>query len=310
MLGATRALIAVSAAITAAADSLYTPVGSIDVGTYENSIFFWPEAGTDGLWLLENIPCSYIDHYGKWDKAFAGHSYARIRSLQTGVVVANISETIGYGFISPFIDYERGTAWLFGNQDDRCKDQKEAPVFSWSSKDLRTWTRSPCPVHQAAPRSPGPVFATAVNTFNVEVSAVPNPPEGLPPHKYIMILEPFSFAVNNDPTGDLTKGWSLLDSTPPKDPSGGPSIRFNPADQYYYIITGGHTVDLVRTKDFRSWQNSPKNPIIEPTPADCQTCAVRKQFLPGMRDHCSAWDWNSNDGDVCCLHPNVSKSYL
>ena len=50
-------------------------------------------------YLLENINCGYQDHFGQWNAAFAGHSYARIRELHTGNVVANISETIDFAFM-------------------------------------------------------------------------------------------------------------------------------------------------------------------------------------------------------------------
>ena len=50
-------------------------------------------------YLLENIGCNYLDHFGKWNTDFANHSYARIRELHSGVVVANISQTIEYAFM-------------------------------------------------------------------------------------------------------------------------------------------------------------------------------------------------------------------
>ncbi len=49
--------------------------------------------------MLENINCGYLDHFGQWNPAFAGHSYARVRELATGNVVANISESIDFAFV-------------------------------------------------------------------------------------------------------------------------------------------------------------------------------------------------------------------
>lgn len=40
-------------------------------------------------------------------------------------------------------------------------------------------------------------------TYNVEVAAVDKPPVGMPPHKYVMILEPFGFMINNNQDGNL-----------------------------------------------------------------------------------------------------------
>ena len=41
-------------------------------------------------YLLDNIFCGYIDHYGQWDPRFAGKSYARVRNFETGEFVANV----------------------------------------------------------------------------------------------------------------------------------------------------------------------------------------------------------------------------
>lgn len=57
----------------------------------------------------------------------------------------------------------------------------------------------------------------------------------LPPHRYVMMLEPFQFAVNNAADGNLSHGWFPVTSTAPDVPSGGPSIRYNPTDQLYYV---------------------------------------------------------------------------
>ena len=76
----------------AAAALPYQVRGSIDVGTLENSVFSL--GGT--MYLLENINSGYIDNAGRWFDEFRGHSYARVRRLDDGVVVVNISSTIGY----------------------------------------------------------------------------------------------------------------------------------------------------------------------------------------------------------------------
>ena len=94
----------------------YESLGSVDIGTYESTVVWWARAA----YILENIPCSYADHAGKWDAAFAGHSYARIRDFETGRVVVNISSTIGFGFVNAFADYDHNRLWLFGTPSDRC----------------------------------------------------------------------------------------------------------------------------------------------------------------------------------------------
>jgi hypothetical protein len=42
------------------------------------------------------------------------------------------------------------------------------------------------------------------HTYNQGVSRVRVPGPGLPPHKYVMISEPFNFFINDDPDGNLT----------------------------------------------------------------------------------------------------------
>ena len=116
----------------------YESIGSIDIDTYENTIFWWAKK----TFVLESkpqpplpptpthptpfrnaelrrscwsdIPCTYQDHAGQWFPAFKGHSYARIRDFMTGEVVANISSTIGFGFVNSFPDYDHNRLWLFG----------------------------------------------------------------------------------------------------------------------------------------------------------------------------------------------------
>ena len=118
--------------------SLYKRMGSIDVGTFENTIFYW--ARTDMLYLIENIPCSYVEHAGIWDPSWGNHSYGRIREFVSGRVIANISSSIGFGFISAFVDDEHGRAWLFGTPADRCSGNgSPTSVQAWWSEDLLTW---------------------------------------------------------------------------------------------------------------------------------------------------------------------------
>lgn len=94
----------------------YEQVGSIDVLTMESTIFWWKNK----TYVLENIGCGYADHAGKWFPEFKGHSYARVRDFSTGVVVDNISSSIGFGFLNAFPDYDHNRLWLFGTPADRC----------------------------------------------------------------------------------------------------------------------------------------------------------------------------------------------
>jgi hypothetical protein len=68
-------------------------------------------------------------------------------------------------------------------------------------------------------------------------------------------------------------------------------------------------VELVRTRDFKTWEHSPNAPFIKPTPKDgtvspfagFPAVASARGFDPMAADT-SRWDWNSNDADVCCMN--------
>jgi len=224
-----------------------------------------------------------------WDPAFAGHSYARIRELKTGKIVTNVSETVGFSFVSAFPDEEQGRMWLVGNGGDRCHVQCAKGIQVFWSDDLLKW---------------GSAQVSTTKTCNVEISRVETPPDSLPPHRYIMIMENLSFLLNNNVDGNLTHGWFPADVPRPKGaPGGGPSIRFE--DGYYYVISGGHTVSLTRSRDLQTWEGpklaikpSPKDANVAPL-ADFPAEKSRKGF-DTMEHHPELWDRNSNDGDVCC----------
>ena len=103
----------------------YDNLGSFAAETLETSLFYWKGAGPwqGRLILLESIGChrydeSIVNITG--GAAFDGHSYFRIRDLHSGTVIANMSQTIGFAFGNAFVDYDHGTAWVFGTKHDRC----------------------------------------------------------------------------------------------------------------------------------------------------------------------------------------------
>eukprot|EP00911_Craspedida_sp_UC1_P002548 UC1_evm1s1892 len=281
---------------------LFEPLGSIDLGTFENSLFFWH----GHMYVLENIGCTYADHAGQWDPSFAGTSYTRIRHLDTGAIVSNISATRSYAFVSSFPDYEHDRLWLFGIDFNRCKGTARGTRVEafWNTKggsDLTSWSSA--------------TAIAGLKTFNTEATKVEQVASGMPPHKYALIAEEFSFYLNNAQDGNLTRGWFQANSTVPQNaPFGGPSLRWSRG--FYYAITGGRTVNLFRSPDLRTWTASPHNPAVRPTPNDAKIApyanfaasAARKGFTT-MENHWQSWDWNSNDGDVCCLAPGVNTSW-
>jgi hypothetical protein len=218
----------------------YTVRGAIEVDTNENTLFQWEGE----LYVLENIPCYYSQHASKWDPAYNNSSYARIRRMDSGKIVVNISSTIGFGFVSAFVDETppgRGSGapamWLFGSRCNRCPHTPKTRQGCAPNRTVQSWRAVGSLLHWESSAVGG-----TFETFNVQVSRVTTPPEsqlalGLPLHRYVMIMEIGDnlFAVNNAADGDLTKGWEPVPGVNNHfgNASGGPSIRFNPLDSMY-----------------------------------------------------------------------------
>jgi hypothetical protein len=352
---ATTSSTAAAAAVDAAAPppasapprpQLYTKLGAIEVGTYENTLFYY-----DGrIYNVENIACSFPEHAGVWQpEVFGNHSYARIRDFATGAIVANVTNSVGFGFVSAFVDYDlgasTGTVWLFGTPADRCGGNgAPTTVQSWRSRDLVHWQTAMA-------------FDYGHTTHNVQVTrvaalggappaereawaaaAAASPAAAVaPPGAYVMFLECFAWAINLNADGDLSHGWTLLANTsaPPGAPCGGPSFTYSPLDGYFYHLTGGNVVWLVRSQDFRSWQVSDPSPFLAPSAGDAliapfqnfAAVAARKgsppaahvgvpepdpfvPFQPVWMSNWTSWSMNSNDADFCCMHADVASAHL
>lgn len=189
--------------------------------------------------------------------------YARIRDFATGALITNVSSSIGFGFVSAFVDEHPPTGgppvlWLFGSACNRCPHPKAGPQGCVSPRTVQWWRATDATLTNFTTG----VAAGTAPTYNVEVARVTSSPQqqaavGLPPHNYVMILEikPTLFLLNNAVDGDLSSGWFPIPGVNNDFgcPSGGPSIRFSPLDQYYYAIEGGTHVELVRTRDFQTW---------------------------------------------------------
>ena len=89
-----------------------------------------------------------------------------------------------------------------------------------------------------------------------------------------------------------------------------PSVRYLPSDGYYYVISGGHTVELARSKDLLSWEASNQSTLfIMPSSRDVLAAtSVMKTAATNLQKggwylsapHRQMWDHASNDADMCC----------
>ena len=304
--------------------------GSYDAVMCEGTPFFW----TDKRMYLMECVCTgpldkagwgnpygfYWGHAEQWNRTYLNHSYIRIRDLETGDVVSNISTSIGFGFGAAFVDYDNGMLWISATANDRVSNAKRPygpptdfcphvkhwecnGVWVFNSSDLRTWTRRQTDVKWNGP-----------NTDIARVYHSPDhpTPSNLPPHRYVMATERGVWAVNNNANGDLSTGWITLHSSRAHGGSlACPSVRYLPSDGYYYTVSGGHVVELMRSKDLLTWETSkgPASPFIQASPGDIRVASdimhsaasnLRKGHANRSFPHRAEWDLDANDADLCC----------
>ena len=330
---------------------LYTKVGAIDVDTFENTIFYFRGV----LCVLVNIPCSYPDHAGVyWPEIWGNHSYARIQDFSSGLILVNITSTIGFGFISAYPDYDSDTLWLFGTPADRCAPNSPngspTTVQSWWSTDaaLQIWGTAltfdlgKVVTHNVQVTKHGPRGGAPLKEVSEWKKSQDDNTGGggiLPFHTHAMFLECFTWLIiDASADANLTKGWRIVNATqaPPGGACGGPSFTYSPADDFYYILTGGHTVKLFRTLDFMNWTESTPSPFISPSfqdafvsPYNGFAAAAKHKgsppakyvgvpepfpfvpFDPVWTENWESWNNFSNDADFCCMHADLSNiSYV
>jgi beta-glucosidase-like glycosyl hydrolase len=295
--------------------------GVFEVETGPSTLQWWNPSGK--LLLFESIFCGYWGHAGQWDARFAGHSYYRVRDFGTGAVVVNLTLSVGFAYGSAFVDHAATPPrfYIFGTPHDRCghatmPNNTGVWVF-WSDHPTlapESWQRAQTDV----------AWNLDGHGANVDVAAVLGPsPPGLPPHKYIMMTDRATFAVNAGQGGDLSLGWGVLPPPvgAPNCPGGCqcPSIRFLPSDGNYYVVSGGHSIWLMRSADLVHWEVAGnRTPIIKPSAGDggvvnglggspANLNAADKFYREKGRNtsremlqHLENWDFNSNDADFCC----------
>ena len=277
---------------------------------------------------------------GHWDKRFANcPSYFRVRDLSSGRVIINITETCNHAFGAAFVETSAGgidTLFIFGTPWARyqsrrdytsigssyCSDSSNCTIAAFWSNDpsLQKWNarfsaaRPNVSVynndvtHVAAP-------STAMARQNIRIS-------GLPEHQWIMVIEAgpdfrahFALSNSSDPTDP--NAWSFLDPNifiVPQfghgDIGQGPSIRYDPATGYYYVLTGGNTIRVLRSANLRNWTLATKpsdGSLLAPDKLDCIVApAMYAHYVPtgdALKDVEQCQSSNSstgfgNDSDV------------
>ena len=225
----------------------------------------------------------------------ASNSYLRVRDQATGVAVVNISSSCGAAFGAAFVQTnDEGVDTLFiygstGRFSGACSGSAvncTVGAFYSSHPALidSSWTFLPRVVGYGHMIYNQDVAHVGAPTGTALVRATD---PVLPPHQWVMILEGdvaqgFQFAVSNlsDPTDK--DGWQGLPYSQFQMDNFGngqvgacPSIRFDPSTGYYYVLTGGDKIVVLRSKTLTkgSWQlataASPSGAIIVPDRVDC-----------------------------------------
>lgn len=165
---------------------------------------------------------------------------------------------------------------------------------------------------------PGAPLQAGLTVYNNDVapvvaSSVAQTALGLPPHRWVMAIETraeyTNFLVSNGTSaGDPSAGWVALDPRTfvvPKivpDIGSCPSIRYDVRSGYYYVLTGGNTIRILRSQNLRDWTLA-REPVLTPSIEDCNIASsFFGNYTPGSHEKsliakCTAKGFG-NDSDV------------
>jgi hypothetical protein len=298
-------LLAAAAAPALAAPMLPTKLGIYDYFTDETSPLLFNGVPL----LMESIVWDSPEHAGHWLPAFNSSatcaSYFRVRNVATNAVLANVSAScnhaFGFGLVLPGEGEGGGDLiQLWGTPWNRqqalppssarrrrrgrvgwsgpCDTPGNCTVNAFSSSDLVNWAAA---VPAATPRY-------AVYNTDVAPVAAPSTPAaaaraaaaGLPPMRWIMALEDGpsgSFAYSNDVAPTNNGSWTFLDPAvynlghpgQPGQVGSCPSVRYDPSSGYFYVLTGGYVIFVLRSTDLRGPWELAATPLLSPDAADC-----------------------------------------
>lgn len=220
------------------------------------------------------------------------NTYLRVRDQTTGIVLVNISSSCGIAFGSAFVqtnDEGLDTLFIYGTEGrfygpcytaNGINCSVDAFYSSDPNLDDSSW------VYVKGVYKPGQTVANQ-NVAHVGVpqlqQRISSGSSSLPSHEWVMILESetvHQFLISNlsdptDPSGwigldiqeyfmDQLSGWQV---------GACPTIRYDPNENYYYVLTGGYEIFLLRSPTLAkgSWElaNVPRGAIISPNRDDC-----------------------------------------
>jgi hypothetical protein len=250
-----------------------TKLGVFDYFTEESS----PIIFNGVLLMVESIPTSYPYYNPLFSNC---SSYFRVRDMKTLLPIVNISVTCGQAFGSAMVLHSStggsDTLIITGTQWNRNTSPWTGPC---DGKD----PNSKCSVNVFVSSSPSledsswssniPGIPLEFGVFNTDMMTVPIAANS--PWTFVIALETtgerarFLVTSNPDPT-QLSSWISLNDTyTVPSYPDTGscPSLRHD--GKYFYYLTGGTDIHIIRSIDLINWEESKTNVLTHSTPGDC-----------------------------------------
>eukprot|EP00041_Stephanoeca_diplocostata_P024422 m.618327 g.618327 ORF g.618327 m.618327 type:complete len:332 (+) comp22527_c2_seq4:210-1205(+) len=184
----------------------------------------------DQMYMMESTGHGCDDAFPGYNTTKLGDcSFFRIRDLESGAVIANVSQSLRHSFCSAVADHTRETLWVFCAAISRNQHGADSPcgtspyhgcyVGAWKASfdDLTAWSDVSKAVN--LPDGYG-LFNNDVALVSGSTAAAVGAIPGLPKHQAVMIMENREddphhrwlspFVVNVGTDGDLTRNWQLL----------------------------------------------------------------------------------------------------
>jgi hypothetical protein len=255
-------------------------LGVYDYLTQESS----PVIYNGKLLMLESIPTSYPDYSPAFSHCSA---YLRVRDMHSLAVVVNITATCNQAFgaatvIKGSSPGQSDTLLVTSTQWDRRSAVPRAVGSGWSGPcagpnptncTVNLFYSSSFDLSDASWESHSPGIPLPFGVYNTD--PMPVPLAAGVPWKWIIALETtsetarFLASTAQDPT--QVGAWEVLDATHTvgRHPDVGscPSLRHD--GTYFYYLTGGSNIQILRSTDLTAWQEANRSVITHSTPGDC-----------------------------------------
>lgn len=236
------------------------------------------------LLMFESIVKASPQWAGNWLPAFAGcDCYFRVRDMRTLSVIVNLTASCNHAFGAAvvYIDASSGSETLLVSGTPWSRAYAERDATGWSGPCQSTsncsvdlfWTADPA-LHDGSWSAAMPgIHVPGIGVYNNDITSIP-PNAGLPFH-WVMALETtqetarFAVSAATNPTN--TSAWMLLGAeyTVPSLPDVGPCPSLRHDGVFFYYLTGGSNIQILRSTDLRSWNMSSRHVLAHTDPGDC-----------------------------------------